>query len=301
MAQSLGSPRSHAAHPTLTRLSENGPLVGRWSAVNEAFGPLSTVAAWKPPQHISAGVAGHSRLRRPRPHHYCCRSDRATAATAVLFLERPPKANDATASLTRPTLTASIRIVYRSHTGSRRAAMVLVPRSYRTGDQPIPLVIAPHGRGVSHKVNAHRWGNLPGIGGFAVVSPAGQGNHLRSTPGEQGAKSPIWRGCQTSSPSSALAQIDRRRIYAFGGSMGGQETLLLAARHPDCLRERLRSTRWSTSRGNTATSRDSAAARLPSHVGADRLRNAEDGAERSRRDAADGGQLRRSQPADFRE
>jgi len=27
-------------------------------------------------------------------------------------------------------------------------------------------------------------------------------------------------------------RIDRRRIYAFGGSMGGQEVLLLAARHP---------------------------------------------------------------------
>src|ERR1700704_5456623 len=30
-------------------------------------------------------------------------------------------------------------------------------------------------------------------------------------------------------------QIDRRRVYAFGGSMGGQETLLLLARFPRLL------------------------------------------------------------------
>ena len=30
-------------------------------------------------------------------------------------------------------------------------------------------------------------------------------------------------------------RIDRSRIYAFGGSMGGQETLLLLARHPNLL------------------------------------------------------------------
>ncbi len=30
-------------------------------------------------------------------------------------------------------------------------------------------------------------------------------------------------------------RIDRSRIYALGSSMGGQETLLLVARHPDLL------------------------------------------------------------------
>jgi pimeloyl-ACP methyl ester carboxylesterase len=30
-------------------------------------------------------------------------------------------------------------------------------------------------------------------------------------------------------------RILRHRIYAFGGSMGGQETLLLVARHPRLL------------------------------------------------------------------
>src|ERR1700704_6460097 len=30
-------------------------------------------------------------------------------------------------------------------------------------------------------------------------------------------------------------QIDRRRVYAYGGSMGGQETLLLLARFPRLL------------------------------------------------------------------
>ncbi len=148
-----------------------------------------------------------------------------------------PKANDATASLTRPTLTASIRIFYRSHTGSRRAAMVLVPRSYRAGDQPIPLVISPHGRGVSYKTNAHRWGNLPGIGGFAVVSPAGQGDHLRKFSwGANGQVEDLARMPDiVDGRRWQRLDIDRSRIYAFGGSMGGQETLLLAARHPHML------------------------------------------------------------------
>ena len=30
-------------------------------------------------------------------------------------------------------------------------------------------------------------------------------------------------------------RIDRRRVYAVGGSMGGQETLLLLGRHPHLL------------------------------------------------------------------
>jgi pimeloyl-ACP methyl ester carboxylesterase len=114
--------------------------------------------------------------------------------------------------------------------------MVLLPRSYRAGDQPIPLVISPHGRGVSYKTNAHRWGNLPGIGGFAVVSPAGQGDHLRKYSwGARGQVDDLARMPDIVTAKVQRLDIDRSRIYAFGGSMGGQETLLLAARHPHML------------------------------------------------------------------
>src|SRR6266545_3276933 len=71
-------------------------------------------------------------------------------------------------------------IHYRSHAGSRRNAYVVLPSWYRPGHNPrIPLVISPHGRGVTAGANVQRWGNLPAFGGFAVVNPEGQGRRLR--------------------------------------------------------------------------------------------------------------------------
>jgi poly(3-hydroxybutyrate) depolymerase len=71
------------------------------------------------------------------------------------------------------------RIAYRAHNGARRAAFVAFPSSYRPGHAPpIPLVISPHGRGVSGRGNLKLWGQLPAVGGFGVVSPDGQGRLL---------------------------------------------------------------------------------------------------------------------------
>ena len=139
--------------------------------------------------------------------------------------------------LVNPTDTRRVRIFYRSHTGASRAAFVLVPRSYRPHlDAPLPLVISPHGRGVSAKANASRWGNLPGIGNFAVVSPGGQGNRLRLYSwGAKGQIDDLARMPGIVASQIPWLGIDRSRIYAFGGSMGGQETLLLVARHPTLL------------------------------------------------------------------
>ena len=139
--------------------------------------------------------------------------------------------------LVNPTETRRIRILYRSHTGAVRPAFVLVPRSYRQGDHaPIPLVISPHGRGVPAEDNVHRWGNLPGIGGFAVVSPAGQGDRLGLYSwGARGQIEDLARMPAIVSRRIPWLKIDRSQIYAFGGSMGGQETLLLVARHPRLL------------------------------------------------------------------
>jgi len=141
------------------------------------------------------------------------------------------------ADLVNPTETRTIRITYRSHTGARHKAIVLVPGWYGPGRNPaIPLVIAPHGRGVSYTDNARRWGNLPGIGGFAVVNPAGQGNHLRNYSwGAKGQIDDLARMPRIVASKVRWLRIDHHQIYAFGGSMGGQETLLLAAQHPSLL------------------------------------------------------------------
>jgi pimeloyl-ACP methyl ester carboxylesterase len=128
-------------------------------------------------------------------------------------------------------------IAYRAHNGERRAAYVALPASYRPGHAPpIPLVISPHGRGVTGRTNLKLWGQLPAIGGFAVVSPAGEGRVLANYSwGAAGQIADLARIPEIVRLTLPWVHIDARRIYAVGGSMGGQETLLLLAKHPHLL------------------------------------------------------------------
>ena len=130
------------------------------------------------------------------------------------------------------TATQAIRIHYRAHDGVLRPAWLLLPVGY--DGRPIPLVISPHGRGVGASMNAALWGDLPGEGRFAVINPGGEGRRLHwFSWGDTGQIDDLAR-----MPAIAAAHgvnVDPRRIYAVGGSMGGQETLLLVARHPRLL------------------------------------------------------------------
>lgn len=128
--------------------------------------------------------------------------------------------------------TRAIRIRYRAHDGRMRPAWLLVPAHY--DGRPIPLVISPHGRGVGARLNARLWGDLPGEGGFAVINPAGEGRRLHYYSwGARGQIDDLVRMPQIAEAHGV--NVDRRRIYAVGGSMGGQETLLLLAEHPHLL------------------------------------------------------------------
>jgi pimeloyl-ACP methyl ester carboxylesterase len=131
----------------------------------------------------------------------------------------------------------SLTIHYRAHSGKRRAATVLLPAWYGPKRHPrIPLVISPHGRGVSGRANARVWGNLPARGPFAVVSPDGQGRRLaRHSWGYAGQIEDLARMPVILRRTLPWLRIDHRQIFAIGGSMGGQETLLLLARHPRLL------------------------------------------------------------------
>src|SRR4051794_33488295 len=72
-----------------------------------------------------------------------------------------------------------IAIHYRAHDGIRRRAYVLLPSWYGPKNDPaIPLVISPHGRGVSARANTKLWRGLPALGRFAVISPQGEGRKL---------------------------------------------------------------------------------------------------------------------------
>ena len=131
-----------------------------------------------------------------------------------------------------PPLTQIRLITYRAHDGVKRPAWLLLPAGYHGG--LIPLVISPHGRGVDGSQNALLWGDLPGAGGFAVVSPAGEGRRLHwYSWGAPGQITDLAR-----MPAVAArhgVNVNPKRIYAVGGSMGGQETLLLVAKHPHLL------------------------------------------------------------------
>jgi pimeloyl-ACP methyl ester carboxylesterase len=128
-------------------------------------------------------------------------------------------------------------IHYRAHDGRLRRAFLQLPAWYGPRrDPPIPLVISPHGRGVPADVNLRRWGNLPARGPFGVVDPEGQGRRLTlfawGDPGDIADLSQMPEFLHHALP---WLRIDMHRIYAFGGSMGGQETLLLVARYPHLL------------------------------------------------------------------
>ena len=128
-------------------------------------------------------------------------------------------------------------ISYRAHDGVRRHAYVAVPRSYRPQmNPPIPLVISPHGRGIGARRNLALWRSLPALGNFAVVSPDGEGRVLGNYSwGALGQIDDLARMPEIVQRALPWVDVDTNNVYAVGGSMGGQETLLLLARHPHLL------------------------------------------------------------------
>ena len=114
---------------------------------------------------------------------------------------------------------------------------MLLPAWYSAKQNPpIPLIISPHGRGRTGRDNVAIWGNLPTHGAFAVVNPDGQGRRLsHHSWGFAGQIDDLARMPQIVQRELPWVRVDRTQIYAFGGSMGGQETLLLLARYPRLL------------------------------------------------------------------
>ena len=128
-------------------------------------------------------------------------------------------------------------IHYTAHDGADRLATVVLPASYGPeNDPPLPVVISPHGRGGTGLSNAKYFANMPAIGGFALISPDGMGRRLRyfsyGSPGQIDDLAEMPDFAESALP---WLHLDRTRVYALGSSMGGQETLLLVARHPELL------------------------------------------------------------------
>jgi pimeloyl-ACP methyl ester carboxylesterase len=163
---------------------------------------------------------------------------RACPFAAILLIAGAPafpaKADVGTDAALPP---KQITITYTTHDGHRRHAYILLPHGYGPGNNPpIPLVISPHGRAVDGKINTRRWGNLPTLGNFAVVNPDGYGRLLPlHSWGYAGQIADLARMPGIVEAALPYVHVDRHRLYAVGGSMGAQETLLLAGRYPHLL------------------------------------------------------------------
>lgn len=160
------------------------------------------------------------------------------SATAALLIVTAVFAGSAQAAPgSHSTTVREVSISYRAYDGRITGATVLLPASYDAGhDSALPLVISPHGRGLDGRANAKRWGDLPARDGFVVVNPDGEGLHLsgRFSWGAPGQIDDLARMPEIVAAALQI-RIDPLRIYAVGGSMGGEETLLLLARHPRLL------------------------------------------------------------------
>ena len=157
------------------------------------------------------------------------------ATGLAVFLSLSAGAGLAASPSSKPESAPTVReltIEYRAHDGRMTQAVVLLPSWYGKHEtRALPLVISPHGRGLYGRTNAELWGNLPTRGGFAVVNPDGQGEHLsgRFSWGAPDEIQDLARMPQIVQRALPWVKLDLHRIYAVGGSMGGQETLLLLA------------------------------------------------------------------------
>ena len=143
---------------------------------------------------------------------------------------------------------------YRAWDGATaRTAVIVLPSGWgpEHHPRPLPLVISPHGRNnfAWNNANAY-WQDLPADGPFALVCPDGlaRAHDRASDPFDQPPLDPTLFTYGNPGHIDDLARmprvvtevlpwldIDLERVYVLGSSMGGQETLLLAARYPKAL------------------------------------------------------------------
>src|SRR5262245_46258315 len=116
----------------------------------------------------------------------------------------------------------TLPFAYHAHKGSVETAYLVVPAWYGPGNHPpLPLVVSPHGRGVTGRYNLRFWGDLPGRGRFALVSPDGHGRRLaRYSWGYSGQIADLARMGSFARRAFPWLTLDGR-IFGIGDSMGG--------------------------------------------------------------------------------
>jgi poly(3-hydroxybutyrate) depolymerase len=123
---------------------------------------------------------------------------------------------------------------YLAHNGLARRAYILLPGNAGPNNPVrLPLVISPHGRGVTPLANARLWGDLPDQHRFALICPEGQGRKLvLYSWGWRGQIDDLARMRDIAVGALPWLTVNRQRTYVVGGSMGGHEALLLLALYP---------------------------------------------------------------------
>lgn len=115
-------------------------------------------------------------------------------------------------------LTRLAKVAYTTRDGRHASAYVLAPRAPQK--RPLPLVIAPHGRGGGPKHACAAWGDLPGYAHFAVVCPQGQGRVYKAYSwGYPGQIHDLARMPAIVTDALPWLRVDSKRTYAVGASM----------------------------------------------------------------------------------
>lgn len=171
-------------------------------------------------------------MAREHRHLRCLLRTCGVAVIASVVVAAAPGSSNGVA----PTVT-TWTMSYVAHNGAARDAHVLLPSWYGPADNPpLPVVISPHGRGGNGLANARFWGDLPAIGRFAVINPDGMGRRFPDLSyGYARHLDDLARMPDHAMTALPWLRLDRTRVYALGSSMGGQEVLLLLARHPRLL------------------------------------------------------------------
>ena len=175
-------------------------------------------------------AAGREARRDDRP----LRPQRSARARRPLRQRRPASSagRDGRQALADP---------LRAHDGRPSSAFLVLPAWYGpAANPPLPLVIISLTAAVSSgRANSILWGNLPGRGSFAVVNPDARGRRVAGHSwGYAGQIADLARMPEILRTTLPWLRIDRRKVYAFGGSMGGQETLLLRRPPSEAARRR---------------------------------------------------------------
>jgi pimeloyl-ACP methyl ester carboxylesterase len=126
---------------------------------------------------------------------------------------------------------------YRAHNGLARNAYIALPRDIGPENNPaVPLIISPHGRGLSGLANLRFWSDLPARGRFGVISPDGHGRVLPlHSWGWERQIDDLGNMQYVAKATLPWLRVKLGAVYAMGGSMGGQETLLMVARFRNLL------------------------------------------------------------------